>query len=155
MSRAIILDTQLIVLFAVGHTARTIIEKHKNLTAFNVTDFDLLMLLLGAEPKLVLLPNTVSESANLLRQHREPERSNIMETFKVVVHCHRERYITSKAATARREYSRLGVADAAILECYSDKYEILTADADLHVTASALGMRSTNFNHKRQDYGLL
>ncbi|TGE01869.1 hypothetical protein [Methylobacterium nonmethylotrophicum] len=155
MNRAVILDTQLIVLFTVGHTSREMIKKHKNLTDFSTRDFDLLMLLLGFEPRLVFLPNTVSESANLLRQHREPKRSIIMETFRGVVHSHRERYITSRAATARKEYKRLGVADAAILECCSDRCEILTADADLHVTASGLGMRSTNFNHKREEYGLL
>lgn len=155
MSRAIILDTQLIVLLAVGRTSREIIKKHKNLTEFEVRDFDLLVRLLGSKPKLVLLPNTVSESANLLRQHREPERGSIMDTFKAVVHTHEERYIASKMATTRKEYKRLGVADAAILECCTDQNEILTADADLHVTASALGLRSTNFNHKRHEFGLL
>ncbi|GJD61538.1 hypothetical protein MPEAHAMD_1681 [Methylobacterium frigidaeris] len=113
------------------------------------------MLLLGSEPSLILLPNTVSEAANLLRQHRDPERRIIMETFKSFIHAHCERDVASKVATSRREYRRLGVADAAILESCTDACEILTADADLHVTASGLGMRSRNLNHMREDYGIL
>lgn len=153
--RPIVLDTQLIVLLAVGLTSADIIHKHKNLSSFTVADFGLLLQLLGSDPKLILLPNTVSEAANLLRQHRDPERSRIMDVFKAVVHKHQECYITSRAATSRQEFKRLGVADAAILECCTDQHEILTADADLHVTASGLGLRSTNFNHKRHEFGIL
>lgn len=151
MTRSVLLDTQLMVLLAVGLTSARIIAKHKNLTEFTRDDFDLLLFLLGHEPRLILLPNTVPEAANLFRHHRDPERKAIMETFARL----REYYIASAVVATRREYHRLGITDAAILRCGAPDREILTADAGLYIAATHLGMRATNFNHKREEFGVV
>lgn len=155
MTRSVLLDTQLMVLLAVGLTSASIIAKHKNLTEFTSDDFELLVFLLGREPRLILLPNTVSEAANLLRHHRDPERRAIMETFARLIVGHREYYIESRVVAARKEYHRLGITDAAILQCGAPDREILTADAGLYIAATQLGMRATNFNHKREEFGVV
>ena len=155
MTRAVLLDTQLMVLLAVGLTSAGIIAKHKNLTEFTRDDFDLLLFLLGRDTPLILLPNTVSEAANLLRHHRDPERRAIMETFARLIAAHREVYIASTIVAARREYHRLGITDSAILQCCASDREILTADAGLYIAAMQLGMPETNFNHKREEFGLV
>ncbi|MCJ2064454.1 hypothetical protein MKK63_17275 [Methylobacterium sp. J-088] len=143
------------VLLAVGLTSAGIIAKHKNLTEFTRDDFDLLLFLLGRDARLILLPNTVSEAANLLRHHRGPERKAIMETYARLITANREYYIASTVVTARKEYYRLGIADAAILQCGAPDREILTADAGLYIAAMQLGMHATNFNHKREEFGLV
>lgn len=153
--RPIILDTQLMVLLAVGITSTGIILKHKNLTAYTRDDFDLLVSVLGEDPKLVLLPNTVSEAANLLRQHRNPERRAILETFRHIIERHEERYVASVSAARAAEYHRLGIADSAILECETPATNILTADAELYVAAASRGLIVTNFNHLREADGIL
>src|SRR4051794_39538240 len=99
-------------------TSTQIIQKHKNLTAFTIDDFELLSLLIGTEPELILLPNTVSEAANLLRQHRNPERTRIMQVFAALIDQHRERYLESALVAEMKHYLRLGITDAAILKCY-------------------------------------
>ncbi|MCJ2060953.1 hypothetical protein MKL09_31090 [Methylobacterium sp. J-048] len=155
MTRSILLDTQLMVFLAVGLTLAGIIAKHKNLTEFTSDDFDLLVHLLGHDCRLILLPNTVSEAANLLRHHKNPERRAIMETFRSLIAGNREYYIESAIVAARDEYHRLGITDSAILQCGSPDREILTADAGLYVAAMQLGMHATNFNHKREEFGLV
>src|SRR3712207_4504605 len=117
MRRAIILDTQLMVLLAAGLTSRRLVVTHKRLTEFSEDDFDLLVLLLGSDPTLLLLPNTVSEAANLLRHHENPERNDILRVLSELVTRNRERYVRSRAVVGRSEYRRLGVTDCAILEC--------------------------------------
>lgn len=155
MSPRIILDTQLIVLLAVGVTSADIIPKHKNLTEFTCEDFALLLMLLGPDPDLLLLPNTVSEAANLLRHHREPERGRIMEKFREIVGRNPERYIHSRLVTQQPEYLRLGVTDAAILGIFMPGEEILTADAALYIAAMRRGLSATNFHHKREEFGIV
>lgn len=155
MTRPILLDTQLIVLLVVGLTSRTIIAKHKNLTAFSEDDFDLLLLHLGNEPRIVLLPNTVSEAASLLRQHRNPERSAILATFKQLIDRNHELYVTSRKAASRLEYGRLGVTDSAIIACCTNGLRLLTSDLDLFVAAQGAGIDAMNFNHEREGFGLV
>ncbi|ACA15220.1 conserved hypothetical protein [Methylobacterium sp. 4-46] len=155
MSTAILLDTQLLVLLVVGRTSKGIVAKHKNLTEFTAEDFDLLLILLGDNPALILLPNTVSEAANLLRQHRDPERTAILRTFAEIIGGHAEHYVASRKVVVRREYARLGITDSAILEIGRGNLEILTADLDLFLAAVGLSLRATNFNHKREEFDLL
>lgn len=81
----LILDTQLLVLLVVGLTSPKIISKHKNLTAFDESDYELLRAMLGTDPNIVLLPNIVTESSNLLRQHRDSERTRIMTIFQELI----------------------------------------------------------------------
>lgn len=155
MTRSVLLDTQLMVLLAVGLTSAGINAKHKNLTEFTRDDFDLLLFLLGRDARLILLPNTVSEAANLLRHHRDPKRRAIMETFAHLIAANREYHIASPVVAARKEYHRLGITDATILQGGAPDREILTADAGLYIAAMQLGMRATNFNHKRKEFGVV
>jgi hypothetical protein len=155
MREPLILDTQLMVLLAVGVTSPRIIKKHKKLSSFTEDDFELLLLLIGADPELLLLPNIVAEAANLLRQHADPEKAAIMGNFASLVAQNKERYIESMLVVRQGEYRKLGVTDTAILEACEASGGILTADAGLHDAALRRGLRSTNFNHKREEFGIL
>lgn len=155
MRKVVLLDTQLIVLLVVGLTATEIIGKHKNLTAYGEDDFELLLLLLGAKPRLAFLPNTLSEASNLLRQHRDPERSRILATFRELIETHREHYVRSREAVALPGYDRLGLADCAIITGCRSRWRLLTADLDLFLVAQRSGIEAANFHHSREEFGLL
>lgn len=143
------------VLLTVGATSVDIISKHKDLTEFTSDDFNLLLILIGDDPSFILLPNIVSEAANLLRHHRDPEKRAIMATFLTLIRQNEERYIESSIVVERKEFGRLGITDTAILELCTSGYEILTADAGLHIAAIDQGIHATNFNHKREEFRLL
>lgn len=149
----LLIDTQLIVLLVVGLTSTKIIRKHKNLTAFTEADFDLLRSMIGQRPDLIMLPNIASEASSLLRQHKDPERSRVMSTFREVLDRCREIYVDSTAAASQPEYMRQGITDSAILAGCKTGCRILTSDFALHLAAERRGLSATNFNHWRERFG--
>lgn len=151
--RSIALDTQLLVLLAVGATSPRLIQKHKKTRSFDTDDYDLLTSLLGRR-SLLLLPNTVTEASNHLLWHNPPERDAVCETLKKLVAQHSEIYVPSRAACQRAEYLRLGIADAALLSAIGAG-TLLTADVALHLAAEHAGLSTVNFNHERERYGLV
>ena len=149
----LVLDTQLLVLLAVGATSPRLIEKHKNTHQFDQDDYDLLQILLG-RAQVRLLPNVVTEASNLLRQHKPPERHAICATLHRLVNASQETYISSSTACEHVDYVRLGLTDAALIIGAKDDV-LLTADARLCLTAELRGVRAINFNHERERFGLV
>ena len=58
----------------------------------------------------------------------------------------------SSVAAERKEFVRLGLADAALLEIAAKDVTLLTTDFDLYNTALAKGAQALNFNHLRDQY---
>ena len=73
-----LIDANLLVLFVVGKTDRQLIAKHRRLREFSVDDYDRLVGILRMVDQLVVTPNTLTETSNLLAQHTEPERSRFL-----------------------------------------------------------------------------
>lgn len=149
----LILDTQLLVLLVVGLTSTRIIRKHKSLTAYTEADFDLLRDMIGNDDQLIILPNIASETSSLLRQHRDPEKTSIMSTFRNLIERCSETYVESAVAASQPEYARHGITDSAILAGCSYRCRIITADLGLWIAAEMRGLNATNFNHWREEYG--
>lgn len=152
--RVIALDTQLLVLLAVGLTSPDIISKHKKTRSFDISDFELLTGLIAGR-SLLLLPDIITEASNHLLWHKPPERDTVCEMLRTLVAAHQEVYIESKSACDRPEYLRLGIADAALLLATGRRSTLLTADVALHLAAEDAGLSTVNFNHERERYGLV
>ena len=71
----VLVDAILLVLLIVGRAGRDRIAKHRRLREFSVGDVDRLLEMLRNVNEIVVTPNTLTESSNLLAQHREPECS--------------------------------------------------------------------------------
>lgn len=151
--QTIVLDTQLLVLLAVGLTSPAIIAKHKKTRNFDIADFELLSGLIGMRA-LLLLPNIITEASNHLQWHKPPEREAVCGMLKTLVERHKEVYVESRSACDRPEYLRLGVEDAALLLATGGG-TLLTADVALHLAAEGAGLSAVNFNHERERYGLV
>ena len=86
--------------------------------------------------RVFVTPNTLTEASNLLGQHGEPERSLF---FKVLQHLiegsFKETVIDSADAARNREFRKLGLTDAALLEVVSPETPLLTVDLDLYRAA--------------------
>jgi hypothetical protein len=114
---------------------------------FEPEDFDFLIrLLIAAE--VVLTPNTLTEASNLLRQIDEPARSEIGLVFQVYIRRARECYVESSNAIKRKEFIRLGLTDAALLQL--EDVVILTADLDLYLAACRDRRPALNFFHLKE-----
>ena len=150
--RSLALDSQLLLLYVVGATSRGYIEKHKRLKAYTVADFDLLLVLLGDCSQLLLTPNTLSETSNLVDHIAEPARGRIYAVFKAMLSQpeFEERYEPSRQVAMQEELPRLGLTDCTLLSlCVERRTPLLTADLQLYLAALRRGGEVVNFNHLR------
>ena len=143
-------DSNLLVLLVVGNVGRHLIQKHKRLQAFTVEDYDALLGLLSTVDQVFVTPNTLTETSNLLAQHREPERSRFFDMLRHVIETSREIVVTSTDASSNNAFTRLGLADSALLQSVSTNTPVVTVDIDLYLAAWAQAPETAvNFAHLR------
>ncbi len=144
----ILIDANLLVLFVVGRTGRQLIAKHRRLREFSVDDYDRLVGILSMVDQLVVTPNTLTETSNLLAQHHEPERSRFLDVLRYVIENSQEVTVASEEAARSRVFRRLGLTDAAVLDIASAETPVLTVDLDLFIAASTKDPHAAvNFRH--------
>ena len=147
----VIVDTNLFLLLIVGVADPRYIAKHKRLRAYSIQDFALLRRLLSHAKKILVTPNTMTETSNLASYIAEPARSHILETFRAAFAEARlsEKFVESQIAAKRAEFLRLGLTDAVLLHVAGEPAEILTADYELYLAAVKSGLKAQNFNYLR------
>lgn len=148
---AVILDTNLLVLLVVGAASREYIAVHKRLSAYTAEDYTLLVAMLSRVDRVVVTPNTLSETSNLIRHIPDPARTHICRVFQRFIGASgtTERYVGSKTAAEGVAFIRLGLTDSVLLEASNPDDVLLTTDLDLYLAASRQGLRAENFNHHR------
>jgi predicted nucleic acid-binding protein len=147
MAKSVVLDANLLVLLIAGHTDKSLIARHKNLSAYDADGFDLLVETLAEYSQVVLTPNTLTEASNLLRQIGDPYRLRLTLMLRHLIGEHEERYIVSNDAAEEKMFSRLGLTDAALLAVAREHGSLLSADNDLYLAASTEGIEAFNFAH--------
>lgn len=146
--RKIFVDANLLVLLIVGRTNRNLIEKHRRLREFQEEDYDTLVEILNQVDKILVTPNTLTEASNLLAHHGEPQRSRFFEALRILIEEHEEIVVTSRTASQSKEFSRLGLTDAALLEVVSNSTPLITVDFSLYRAAiSKEDEAAYNFRH--------
>ena len=142
------LDANLLVLLVVGATDQALIRRHRRLQAFHADDYELLVDLLGNYQQVLVTPNTLTETSNLLSQHAEPQRSRFFDTFRSLIEINKEIVVASLAASGNASFRRLGLTDAALLEVVTPDTPLITVDLDLYVAALAKAPGAAiNFTH--------
>jgi hypothetical protein len=147
----VILDSNLLLLLVVGLASRDYIKKHKRLSSFIDEDFTLLVNMLNQYSGIIVTPNTLTETSNLVGHAADPVRGNVYRVFHKLVDApgYEECFVATKEAIARTEFVRLGLTDATLLCLAAESYTLLTADFDLYWAAVNCGLKSENFNHYR------
>lgn len=145
MKKAVTIDTNLLVLLIVGLTNTTYILRHKRLTpTYNAQHFALIYRLLSEAPRVLCTPHILTEASNLLRQIREPMRSEIMTTYGRFIQSAEEPTIPAKGVAQSPNFIRLGLTDAALLSLDPSEIRLLTVDHDLHIACSQRGFDVLN-----------
>ena len=144
------LDSNLLLLYVVGSASREYIEMHKRLRAYSAGDFDLLMEQLGVISTLLVTPNTLTETSNLIDHIGEPARSRIYGFLRALLSLSQteERHVPGKQAASLAELPRLGLTDCTLLALCAQGIPLLTADIHLFLAAARQG-KAVNFNHLR------
>ena len=144
------LDANLLVLLVVGSESRDIIPKRRRLEHYSPEDYDILLDRLREADRLFVTPNTLTEASNLIGQHREPERSRLMNRLQYLIHHSREIVVDSTTASSNPAFAKLGLADVALLEAVTSETPLLTVDFSLYLEAIKNGEnRAVNFNPLR------
>ena len=142
------LDANLLLLLVVGATDRELIHRHRRLQAFDAVDYELLVDLLSNYQQILVTPNALTETSNLLSHHGEPQRSRFFDTFRPLIEIHKEIVVTSRQASTNPYFNRLGLTDAALLEAVTTETPLLTVNLDLHLAALAKAPNAAiNFTH--------
>lgn len=143
-----LIDANLLVLFVVGRTGRQLIAKHRRLREFTVEDYDRLVKMIRMVDQVVVTPNTLTETSNLLAQHRNPERLRFFDVLRFLIENSEEITVASVDVSRSRAFRRLGLTDAAVLEVISADTPLLTVDLDLYIAALAKDSNAAvNFWH--------
>ena len=99
--------------------------------------------------QVFVTPNTLTETSNLLSQHRNPERSLFFDKLKCIIEVSKEVVVTSADASRNNAFKRLGLTDAALLEVATAETPLVTVDLELYLAAVEKGGQDTavNFTH--------
>lgn len=146
----LILDSNLLVLSAVGSAGESYIDKHRALRhEYNVEDYKRIVELMRYFPEHVFVPHVLAESFALVRQIGEPLKSVLTIHFGKLVNAVSEEHIQSTKAVGRPEFSGLGLTDSVLLALAEIGASLLTVDLKLYLAASSAGYSACNYNHVR------
>ena len=149
-ANAYFIDANLLLLLVVGSVNRDAIARHRRLREFTGDDFGILLNLINQVERVLVTPNTLTETSNLLGLHGEPERSRFFERLRLIIEQTEEIVVASANASSNNAFTRLGLTDAALLEVATKETPIITVDLGLYLAASSSNPGSAiNFTHLR------
>ena len=145
------MDANLLVLLVAGALDPEIIARHRRLRTFGREDFEQVRGMVSGFERVLVTPNTLTEASNLLGQHREPERSRLLGTLRILIGDSHEVVVTSADAAGHPSFPRLGLTDAGLLGLVSRDAPLVTVDLDLYLAASAADPSSAvNYRHLQE-----
>ena len=138
----------MLVVFVMGSIDPKLLGTAKRVKKYRPDDFDVLRTYLGLFQEVVLLPNTVTEAANLLDQMQGRRRDDCLVLLAQLTAAG-ERYVPSSTAANHPAFMALGLTDAAILCALQDDTHLLTADWPLFLAAKSRGHEADYFGELR------
>lgn len=139
--RAILVDTNMLILLVVGLTSPARIATHKRLRSksYEVADFAILTALVRQYDAIARTSHVLAETSNLAAQVSEPLRTAIRRRLGALAIEIAEHEHAPRAADVVRNplYLRLGLTDAAIATLTDRVSAIVTDDLDLYLALSA------------------
>jgi predicted nucleic acid-binding protein len=148
-STGLLVDTNLLVLFAVGTVNRDRIETFKRTRQYTKTDYDLLVRVLAKFEPLYTVAHVLAEVSNLT-DLPGPERLQARSVLKKTISVLNEAEMSSTRAAEDRLYQDLGLVDAAIgAVARAHHCAVLTDDHDLYVRLIQDNVNVFNFTHMR------
>ena len=150
--QAVLVDTNLLVLYVIGNVNRRRIETFKRTRQYRPEDHDLLLRVLTNFTSVYTLAHIMAEVSNLTDLH-QPELLLARRALKEMVKVCHEVPLPSGQAMEERVYERLGLTDAAIA-CAAREHNcaVLTDYLDLYLNLSRNQTPVYNFTHLRTQH---
>jgi hypothetical protein len=153
-SRDLLLDTAPFVVLVVAAVDPNLLGATQHLREYMPEDALLLEGFIGQFGSIGLTPHVATEAAHFIKKidHR---RGLVKAKFVEILNAIGERPASSRTAAARREFAWLDLADCTLLEAAAPEDTLLSTDAVLVARRLELGFPAVNFNHLREQAGLL
>jgi hypothetical protein len=149
LKRAILLDTNLLLLAAVGRFDKTLIGR-KRLSIFTPDDFDLLIKIHGGYRRSLTTPHLLTELSNLADQCVPHARHIPFRIFLAAfMTALEEQWMPAQSLCQTNEFRKLGLADAAACLLADSQATVITVDGSMYNLLLARGIDACNFNHLR------
>lgn len=146
--KGVLLDTNLMVLLAIGLYKRERIPSFKRTDQYTESDFDLVARIVANFERRITTPHILAETDNLTRQLPAREHRAVAAIMAPLVEKLFEIYSPSAAAMRHQRYSTLGLTDCVTIACAADVL-VITDDLTLSNILSHLGRDAININHIR------
>jgi hypothetical protein len=144
----VLIDTNLLLLLVVGIYDRRRIESFKRTSKYSVKDFQRVGGIANEFETLWTTPNIMTEVDNLGRQLESREWPNFSRALESLVLKMREEYKPTSELVTQAQYTRLGVADCAVLRL-TTPFLLISDDLGLYMEAQRIGMDAVNYTHIR------
>jgi hypothetical protein len=148
----VLVDSNLLLLYLVGHCDLRIIPRNKKTARYTIPDFGLLTGLIETFKVVLTTPNIITEVSNLATSLSENERPSFFDVMRQRVTALEERYCPSIEAFTDPQYRRLGITDAVLLKL-CPRVLVLTDDFPLYAVISKRGHDVINFTQIREAAG--
>ncbi len=148
-NRTLLLDTNLLLLLAVGRCDYRLIPRFRRTSIFTVEDYALLEEIVAEYRGLVTTPNVLTEVSNLAGQLGEPARRAVFERLRDDIKTMDERRVLSREAVDADPFVRFGLTDTVIGVLASADLLVLSTDLPLTNRLLQAALPAVNFNHLR------
>lgn len=146
----LLIDTNLLVMLAVGAVDLGQMLKFKRTMKYTVEDFYLVSEYAERFTGVLVTPSLLAEVSNLVGQLHDPVRASVRAGLAASVPSWTEDYTPSEVVTRDPFFMRFGHTDSAIRIAAGAKATVLTDDLALYVALSKNGVSAENFNHLRE-----
>lgn len=151
MVRRLALDTNLLILLVVEQVSRKLISAHRRLRSYNECDYELLTKTLLSFERLIVTPNSSTETSNLIVDGmRDPYRRDLIAVLGTILADSDEHYEPSASICRTPEFGRMGLTDAIWLKVIDRHSALLTDDGGLFSAALQIGIEAYNFSYVRR-----
>ena len=143
-----VVDTNLLVLLAVGLYRPARISTFNRTRQYTQEDFDLLRRLVSLFHRRIVTPHILAEADNLARQLPTNEHHAVAASMRHLIATSFEVYCPSSAAAEHERFPLIGLTDCTIVSA-STKALVITDDLRLSAILLHLGHDAININHIR------
>lgn len=143
------MDSNILLLLAIGRIDRTIISNFKRTAHFGERDFDRLVDVLDRFQAILTTPNILTEVNGFLGQFKLRPRHKVSEVFGRIIQMVEEHHVVSATARSDATFEALGLTDAGIAFLANKETVVLTDDLPLRDALVSRGVNAINFNYLR------
>ena len=148
--KGIVLDTNILILLAVGSFDQNQISKFKRTQNFELTDFLLLRDFVSEFKKIIVTPNVLTELSNLTdKWNKQTTNYRFFKYLAELIKKLEERTFDSRFLADKTAFVKLGLTDCSLSELGQEQLLVLTDDLELAHFLETQKLPCLNFNHIR------